>query len=80
MTLTKSLPYHAPGMSSAIVLLRRGFSTLAYDGPAVFLHKTHQFVRRNLAEQRARILKHKHFKDVLFIDGCTLEHPGRLFR
>ena len=64
-------------MSSAIVLLRKGFSTLAYDGPSAFLHKTRQFVRRNLSEQRARFLRHKHFRDVLFINGCTLEHPSR---
>src|SRR5690349_19905854 len=60
-----------------IGLLRKGVATLAYDGPLALLDKTQHFVRRKVTEKRDQLSRHHIFKDVLFVNGCTLEHPAR---
>jgi glycosyltransferase involved in cell wall biosynthesis len=60
-----------------IGLLRKGVATLAYDGPLAFVDKTQRFVRRKVTEKRDTLARHHIFKDVLFVNGCTLEHPAR---
>ena len=60
-----------------IGLLRKGVATLAYDGPLALVDKTQRFVRRKVTEKRDTLARHHIFKDVLFVNGCTLEHPAR---
>lgn len=60
-----------------IVLLRKGLDTLVHDGPVAFAEKTQQFVRRIVAERRGKLFGRREYRDVLFVNGCTLPHPTR---
>lgn len=53
--------------------LRKAWRILREDGASVFLRKTADFVSRRLAA------RHKKFAyvDVLFVNGCDLQHPYR---
>lgn len=60
-------------------LIKKGVSTLKYEGSSVFLKKALSYTKRKIIRQRnSNIFGSSYqFKDVLFINGCSLPHPPR---
>ncbi|MGN7456713.1 glycosyltransferase [Paenibacillus pasadenensis] len=56
------------------ILLKKSYATLKYEGVPSFSKKTTSYIKRNILGNK---IKHNHFKDILFINGCTLPHPSR---
>lgn len=58
-------------------LLKKSMSTLKYEGTSSFLKKSYGFTKRKLLKSKSQLHARNHFKDVLFINGCSLPHPPR---
>lgn len=53
-------------------LIQKSFKTVKEEGPISFIKKTIKFTKIRLSKT-----KYASYKDVLFINGCTLPHPQR---
>ena len=63
------------------VLLTKSMATIKYEGFNSFVRKSYNFTKRKLFK-KGNIVVHNSghsicYKDVLFINGCTLPHPTR---
>lgn len=56
-------------------LLKKTYSTIKYEGLSTFTRKTLRYTSRKIMKRR--VGDHTSFKDILFINGCTLPHPSR---
>lgn len=59
------------------LLLKKSVSTLKYEGTISFLKKSYGYTKRKLLRAQMQLNDRNHFKDVLFINGCSLPHPPR---
>ncbi|MFD5021812.1 glycosyltransferase [Paenibacillus sp. NPDC058367] len=56
-------------------LLKKSFSVIKYEGVNSFAKKSVKYSMKKLLRRNSA--KHIAFKDILFINGCTLPHPQR---
>lgn len=56
-------------------LLKKSFSVIKYEGVNSFARKSIGYSKRKLLRRNS--VNHISFKDILFINGCTLPHPQR---
>jgi Glycosyltransferase len=59
---------------SANTLLKKAIITLKYEGVGNLIRKTNRYVKNKLQKP---VFSRRMYKDVLFINGCTLPHPTR---
>lgn len=56
-------------------VMRKSLSVIKYEGLGAFTAKSLSYTKRKLL--KGRYAKNPGFKDILFINGCTLPHPER---
>lgn len=59
------------------MLLKKSISTIKYEGASSFFKKSYGFTKRKLLRTKMNMHSRYQFKDVLFINGCSLPHPPR---
>ncbi|MDO3680296.1 glycosyltransferase [Paenibacillus ehimensis] len=61
-------------MTQIDILLKKSISTIKYDGVGSFIKKSFDYTKRKALRKKIHI---QCYKDILFINGCTLPHPTR---
>ncbi|WP_342415700.1 glycosyltransferase [Paenibacillus sp. FSL R10-2782] len=57
------------------MLIKKSVATIKYEGASSFIKKSLNYTKRRIL--RSKMKSNYHYKDILFINGCSLPHPPR---